>query len=402
MDDEITFAARPDRNHLEKKFVLPHIENGYVFSDNIANKSDTHWKSRASRFNRQIKCGADFVAKVQLGHKRPERCVCGKMQAECYRPACLLALCKRNAHKKKEERLEALWLNFNIVDDADLSLTEQIKLVAVDEGESVLPAVRRTQFEKLKEEKTVDRRFNAMQDRWLCGVCHALNLAEMIQCSNCGRGKGEELETDQEAYLKSLREKFVKRGKNDLTLEEKLEEKEVNRQKRRSERMKQRRQEFLAEQRRLEAEADAESYDEEAENNRIGSESDDSDEEDMVWHVGVEMTKREMREHLAQSKTEGVKIVQKSKLTELVDTINPVKYAKAGIYTFMRDELDRKTSIGKRIAYIFGTDYTDNIQETDKRKLLDGIVEWRPNLWDQDVVVGKKKMKKKKKPSSSE
>ena len=102
MDDEITFAARPDRNHLEKKFVLPHIENGYVFSDNIANKSDTHWKSRASRFNRQIKCGADFVAKVQLGHKRPERCVCGKMQAECYRPACLLALCKRNAHKKKE------------------------------------------------------------------------------------------------------------------------------------------------------------------------------------------------------------------------------------------------------------------------------------------------------------
>jgi hypothetical protein len=166
--------------------------------------------------------------------------------------------------------------------------------------------------------------------------------------------------------------------------------------------MKQRRQEFLAEQRRLEAEADAESYDEEAENNRIGSESDDSDEEDMVWHVGVEMTKREMREHLAQSKTEGVKIVQKSKLTELVDTINPVKYAKAGIYTFMRDELDRKTSIGKRIAYIFGTDYTDNIQETDKRKLLDGIVEWRPNLWDEDVVVGKKKMKKKKKPSSSE
>ena len=83
-----------------------------------------------------------------------------------------------------------------------------------------------------------------------------------------------------------------------------------------------------------------------------------------------------------------------------MDNIDPVKYAKAGIYTFMRDELDRKTTMGQRIAYIFGTDYTDNIQETDRRKLLDGIVEWKPNLLDGDHVAGKKKKKKKKQPSS--
>ena len=95
----------------------------------------------------------------------------------------------------------------------------------------------------------------------------------------------------------------------------------------------------------------------------------------MVWHMGVEMTKREMREQIARDEAGTVAIVQKSKFQDFVDAFNPVRHAKIGMYSFMRDELDRKTTIGKNIAYIFGTNYTDNIQETDKRKLLDGVIE---------------------------
>ena len=383
----------------QSKYVKPHIESGYKFTTPYVIKhSDKYWKERAGKQSRNIKCSADSIMKVKLGRKNPGRCVCGKMQTECYNGSCLLALCKRSAQEARDDRLNKLWYNYGdgAVEETDLPLSEQIRRVAIDEGESVLPAVRRTQFEKLREEKRADKRFS-VSEGWLCGVCRALNLAEMKKCGTCGREKGESLEVDEDDYVRRLKERFARRGKYDRTIEEKLEEKKNNREERKSKRNE--RYEKYLEDEKLKAEdqlEEEEFYDEEAENQRFGSEDESSSDED-VWYMGEMMTKKERGRLEEEKALLAVQPAKTNMLSNFLNEVNPFRHGRIAMYSYMRDELDRRTKIGESMQFVLGTDYTDIIQETDRRKLLDGKLTPKP---DPLLEGGPEKKKKKKKQES--
>jgi len=335
--------------------------------------------------------------------------VCGKLQKDCYRGSCLLENCKIKAYNKHVEKLESMYINYgkDIESINDLSLSEQIKIVEIDEGTSVLPSVTRTMFEHLKDEKVINKRFN-IDNGWMCEVCHGLNIKELEKCGTCGREKGNKIEVNQEEYLEKLRNKYLKhtiRG----TKEERLVEKKSlaqQREQERKERIRKRKEQILQEKLAKAAvydEDDEESdYDSEAEDKRIGDEVSDDDDE-VVWHLGKQIRLGELKA-LKKAEEEAKSLVKKknkSVIMETLEEINPVTMVKVSAYSTMRDNLDRDTKVGKWIKYLFGSDYTDSVQTTDKRTLLNGGIQWKKSLYQEyeekanDIEKAKaKKLKK--------
>ena len=396
--------------NLKESYVAPHVAKGYKFmSEDVRGKSSNHWKKRASHFNKQIKTDADFMLKVQHGHKKPERCVCGKMQSECHRPDCLLEVCKIKAYNKHVEKLELMWINFgkDISSLDDLSLNEQIKIVEVDNGEPVLPSVTRTMFEHLKDEKKISKRFD-IQNGWMCEICHALNIRELEKCGTCGREKGNKVTTNEEEYLEKLRKKYLEhklRG----TKEERLVEKKTLAEQRleeRKERIRKRKEQLLQEKRDSAVvydDNDNESeYDSDAEDNRIADEQSEDDDE-IVWHLGKKTTLGRLKEiqKAEQEKNAAMPDKKKSKIAEILEQVDPITPVKISVYSSVRDNLDRETKVGKFIRYVFGTDLTDSIQSTEKRALLRGNIQWQKSLYreyeEKANEIEKKKSKRLKK-----
>ena len=86
---------------------------------------------------------------------------------------------------------------------------------------------------------------------------------------------------------------------------------------------------------------------------------------------------------------------------ETLEEINPITMVKVSAYSTMRDNLDRDTKAGKWIKYLFGSDYTDSVQTTDKKTLLSGGIQWKKSLYQEyeekadDIEKAKaKKLKK--------
>ena len=332
-----------------------------------------------------------MMLKKKYAHKKPERCVCGKMVRDCYRGSCILENCKIKAHNKHMEKLELMFINFgkDISSINDLSLNEQIKIVEIDEGSSVLPSVTRTMFEHLKDEKKLSKRFD-INNGWMCEVCHGLNIKELEKCGTCGRIKGNKIETNQEEYLEKLRNKYLKHTVKG-TKEERISEKVAlaqQREEERKERIRRKKEQVLLEKMAKAAVYDDDEeesdYDSEAEDNRIGDEEPDDDDE-IVWHVGKQIRLGDLKA-LKKKEAEENQLLQtkkKSVIMETLEEINPITSTKVAVYSTMRDNLDRETKAGKWIEYIFGTDITDSVQSTDKRTLLSGGIQWKKSLYQE-------------------
>ena len=323
--------------------------------------SDYEWLKRAKATSSQNRY-VDAIARRQtLGLAgRPEFCVCGKFQFECWSAQCLykLALRKgdnikfarvertRNSMERRKARMEKdhkYGLNFDEIDD---DLQARIRSLTHDEGRDEQfhsPVVDRQQFraedEDLRLRNIVAQRrlqAEAANQHWTCQLCGAINASELSQCSVCRRAR--EAHVDREAVASG----FLTRLENAMNTEDlgKLE----------------------FDGREIKAQVD------ELRKQKMLRKAEE-------WQR-AQVRKKKKRVALTEfdsdnsSDSEEAEISVQQRGGGMVESVKRGVRSKA--YMFTRDHLNRKTGTSGLIKTLWGTDFTDAVEQAPLETILRG------------------------------